>query len=174
MAEHRIGYLPRRWLLLAVFVCSIVAVACSGGGGDNLTPEPTATMTPKIDVPLPVAATPTVTLTALPSPTSTVVAPVALPTPLPSPTQLLSLAPQVSCPERTHHHLNIELLTAQPGMEGAVIMEIDDRSIRIELEGSEFLIEGWLKVVGIGEPPDVNESLSRRVGGAVDAVRYEC
>ena len=85
-----------------------------------------------------------------------------------------SLAPRISCPDRGHHHLNIERLQAQPGMEEAVITEIDENEISLELRGIELVISGWGKLIGIGGPGDPSNELLEQIGMAIDAVRYEC
>lgn len=167
MAERRIGLISKRWLLLAVLAFAVVAVACNGGDGESPTPEPSVTTTTTDEPTLTVL--PTLTPTALPSPTSTSVPPVALPAPLPSPTQIQSIAPQITCPTS---HLNIELLGAQPGMEEAVITEVADSSIRVELFDNEIII------IGTGDSIHIHADLSNdeldQISTAVDAVRYEC
>ena len=112
-------------LVTGGFAGALLAAACSGDGTE---PEPTiATITPE--------STAAPTVTAAPQP------PAATATPQPpAPT---ATDPSVGCPKRTNNHLNIDKLRLQPGMTGAVVTEIDDREIRIVLQGVEFIISGW-------------------------------
>ncbi|MCH8008352.1 MAG: hypothetical protein IIC91_05755 [Chloroflexi bacterium] len=50
--------------------------------------------------------------------------------------------------------------------------EIDDDTIRIDVEGIEVIVRGWGEVVTFHGDSN-NEQLTRFVH-AVDAVRYEC
>ncbi len=169
MAGRRIGSIAKRWPLLAVLLIAAVAVACSGGEDGSPTPEPSATTTATAEAtPTEVA---TSTPTVLPSPTSTSVLPVVLPPPLPSPTtQVQSIVPPNGC--SGHSHVAIELLAAQPGMEEAVITEVNDSSIRVELFDTEIII------IGTGDSIHIHTDLSNdeldQISTAVDAVRYEC
>ena len=167
MAEPRFGYFRGRWPLLAVFLIAAVVVACRGGDEAGPTPDTSPTVTPVAEATPTLAAT--LTPTPLPSPTATNVPPTIPP---PSPTQLQSFAPRISCPGRTHQHLNIELLAAQPGMEDAVITEVDEHTIRVEVDGIDVVVRGWLKVMGFHG--DLTNDQLDQISIAVDAVVSEC
>ena len=129
------------------------------------------------------AASPTATLeTVTPTAEPTIVPPTPSPSatalsptqPPPTTTQPPTPTPDPACAARDHNHLNIDKLAAQPNLGDAIVTEVDDRAVRIELEGSEFIVQGWGEVVIIREPPSVDDELSALIGGAVDNVRYEC
>ncbi len=158
----------RPWLLIA----AVVALLAIGGGsyvavnaGSSPAPVPTATPTATATAE---RATATPTPTEPPAATATSVPPAA------TPTEILNVHPRIDCPKRTNIHVNIDKLAAQPGLEGAVITEIDDRSVRIEIEGIELIITGWGEVVGLGGPGDPSSELRERIHLAIDAVAYEC
>ena len=73
-----------------------------------------------------------------------------------------------------NNHLNIDLLRLQPGMADAVISEIDSNSIRVVLQGVEFIITGRGKLIGIGGSGDPSAELFEQVALAIDAVAFEC
>lgn len=175
MAEPRFGNFPRRWPLLAVFVIAAVVAACGGDDAGRPTPEPSPTAR-RAGTPAPTTVV-TLTPTPLPSPAPTGVPPTMPPTPAPSPTQFQSLAPEINCPDGIiydHSHLNIERLAAQPGMEDAVITEIDDSTIRIRTDEYVVEVQGVGKVVGVGGPDDLTNDQLTLISRAIDAVRYSC
>ena len=158
----------RPWLLIA----AVVALLAIGGGsyvavnaGSSLAPAPTATPTATAPAE---RATATATPTEPPASTATSEPPTATATPQ------VSLNPGIDCPKRTHFHLNIDNLAARPGLAAAVVTEIDDRRVRLELEGVEFIIDGWGEAVGLAWRGDPSDELRERVQLALDAVRYEC
>ena len=90
---------------------------------------PLATLTPTTE-PTVAPPTPLPSVTALP------------PTLPPAPTQPPAATVDPDCAQRTHNHLNIDKLAAQPTMADAVITELDDDSIRIIFEGVEVIVSG--------------------------------
>ena len=115
----------------------------------------------------PATLTPTTEPTAVPptrSPTAT-----ALP---PAPTQPPAATVDPDCAQRTHNHLNIDKLAAQPTMADAVITELDDDSIRIIFEGVEVIVSG------IGSSLAIRTNLANDrlapLTRAIDVVASEC
>ena len=130
------------------------------GCGSNGAGEPTST--PGL------AASPTPTSE---SPLNGPTAPTATSQP---PAPAATFTPGPTCAPRTHNHLNIDLLRLQPGLEGAIITEIDDNSIRIVVQGVELIITGSGKLIGIGGPGDPSRELLVLLSRAIDAANYQC
>lgn len=138
-----------------------------GSDGSSVQAAPTISAT---ESPTQAPATPSPTAEPpTPTPTSTLE-----PTALPTPTQSFSVDLGGECPKRMHGHLNIELLRADSQLTGAVISEIDTYSVRIEIEGIDFIITGWGEDIDIGLHGNPSDDLFERVVSAMDAVNFEC
>jgi hypothetical protein len=66
------------------------------------------------------------------------------------------------------------MLRAQPGIADAVITEIDENSLLVEIQGIEIILDGWGSVVRIGGPGDPSNDLLDELLFAINGVRYEC
>ena len=136
----------------------------SAAAGATVAASPTALLLPPTPTAEPPTPQPTPAATALP-PTQ----------PPPTPTQVVfSSGPNIECPNRSHNHLNIDKLRADARLVGAVISEIDEFKILIEIEGVEFTFIGWGENTSILIRGDPTGDLSERVGLATDDVNFEC
>ncbi len=167
--------------ITAVLVVAGVALLVWGlvrtDGGADANDATSVLAEPTLVVASPTVSPPTPAPTAEATPAQTTALPTSTTEPVvlsPAPTQIPGVTPDLGCATEGHSHVNIEKLRLQPSLINAVITEYDDGAVLVILEGIEFLVQGRGKVVGIGEPRGVDSELSARVGGAVDAVRYEC
>ena len=65
----------------------------------------------------------------------------------------------------------MDRLRLQPSLTDAVTSEIDDDTIRIDVEGIEVIVRGWGEVVTFHG--DLSNEQQTRILHAVDTVRYE-
>jgi hypothetical protein len=84
-----------------------------------------------------------------------------------------SLNPKVDC-GGPRYRLNVDKLGEQPSMAGAELSVVDEYSVRIVLQGEEFIITGWGEVVDIGGPGNPKPELLHLLSSAIDAVLFEC
>ena len=166
---------PAKVALVVVAVGGLTAGAyfayqTTQGDADSVSGETGPTVTAS-----PTASQETLTPTAEPTTTPPTPSPTSEPTLPPTPTQPPTPTVDPACAERGHNHLNIDLLSADSGLVGAVISEIDEYSVRIEIEGAELVITGWGEDIGIGRrTSNIGADLMERVVNAIDAANFVC
>ena len=169
---------PLRLLAVGLVTAGLsvgVYFLAQAGGADDQPVFVAGTATAGGDPP---TYTPGVATGTLPAPSATPPAASTQPPPIsPSPTRDFSLPadfPPVDC-GGPRYHLSIEKLQAHPNLAAAVITEVDLDTIRIEIQGAEFLITGWAGDFTIGwAGPEPGQELLEQVAVAVESVLFEC
>lgn len=169
MAAPRLSRSTRIWLVIAAVAVALLAAAGGSYMAVNAGGSPAAVTTATPD------ATPTspfITVTP-PQATATVADP-----PLPSDTVTPDASlppdfPPVQC-GGPRYHLNIQKLRDHPNLAGAVVTEINQDTVRIDIDGVDFLITGWGGSLSFGGYAPSSDELFEQVVSAAHAVRYEC
>jgi hypothetical protein len=72
------------------------------------------------------------------------------------------------------HRLNVDKLRAQPQLADAAVTVVDDDTVQIDIQGVQFVVNGWGQSSSIGESEGAPDHLFDQVVAAIDAVLFEC